>query len=584
MKKLFAILVVAAMALSLLPMTMSAATADLVKESVEGTAVIDGEKDDAYANALTLELIHKGKSNGDGSKMDAAAGIAYILNDAEYVYVYADIFDTELDNTSTNNYEQDSLEVFWMVDNSKTQIRYHYDGVVDNDSGTAPVEGTDYAAKITDTGYVIELKLPITDVKNNSIEMCLQINACTAGSRDCTIYIEGNPDGDDAWQRSNRQSDYDCWWTLALAGDHEDNRVDPVEEPIELTVKNYQKMYEVSVYAQIYSQGRVDWSEWRAMGTGMSAKLGDTITPEGWQGMMSYAIFQDTVTDADGNEQDVDAVKTSNFTVDPIWAIQIGDDNFLAPSLEGKEVGDTGDSGRYQFTYTDITIKATGYNDVVVPGATITPKWLIKQESGYTSGAATTIDLVAPVKEQLGLTTEQFIKEYIPAVTDVLTSITFDTFELLSLDDVKAFEETLVALEQEFIDTELKDDTDKVVAALEAASAEGATAEDIAAALSDATKATNHAKKLCENNGYNGIAAQYCESLTAVVEQIQALADAAAPADEPVEDVQTDEPATSTTTPTTSEGGNTGLVVGIIVVVVVIVVAAVGIVLGKKKK
>lgn len=583
MRKLFAILVVAVMALSLLPMTMSAATADIVHQSVEGTAVIDGVKDDAYANALVLALEEKGESNNGGPDLTGPAAHAYYINDAEFVYVFVEVYDSELDNTSTNNYERDSVEAFWMVDNAKTQVRYHYDGTVDNDSG----ESVESAAVITDNGYAVEFKMPITDVKDNCIETCVQINAATAGARDCTIYIAGNKAADNAYQRSNRQSDYDVWWTLALAGDHADSRVDPVEEPIELTAKNYQNMYAVSVYAQLYTQGKVDWSEWKSMSTGSSLKLGGSVTPEGWQGMAPHDVFSEAAVDEDGNEVDVDAKKTSNFTVDPVWSMQIGDDNFLAPSLTGKDVGATGDSGRYQFTYTDITIKATGYNDVVVPGATITPKWLIKQENGYTSGAATTIDLVIPAKEQLGLTTEQLVKEYIPAVTDVLTTITFDKFELLTLDDVKAFEETLVELEQAFIDTELADDTAKVNAALEAAKAEGATADDIAKALSDATKAVNHAKKLCENNNYSGIALEHCEkTLGDAVAEIQALADAAAtPAEDeaPAEDAKDEKPAAADT-PAEEKSGNTGMVVGIIVVVAVIVVAAVGIVLGKKKK
>ena len=242
MKKLIGILAVCiAMCLCMTAVSF-AATADIVHQSVEGTAVIDGTKDDAYANALTLPFIQKGESNGGGEVFDAPQGTAYIINDAEWVYVYFEVYDSALDNTSANNYEQDSIEAFWMVDNSKTQIRYHYDGVVDADSGTAPVDGTDYKAVTTDNGYAVELRLPITDVKANQIEMCLQINACTDGKRDCTIYIEGNAAADNAYQRTNRQTDYDVWWTLALAGDHADSRVDPEEKPMELTAKNYESV------------------------------------------------------------------------------------------------------------------------------------------------------------------------------------------------------------------------------------------------------------------------------------------------------------------------------------------------------
>ena len=59
MKKLIGILAVCiAMCLCMTAVSF-AATADIVHQSVEGTAVIDGTKDDAYANALTLPFIQK---------------------------------------------------------------------------------------------------------------------------------------------------------------------------------------------------------------------------------------------------------------------------------------------------------------------------------------------------------------------------------------------------------------------------------------------------------------------------------------------------------------------------------------------
>ena len=211
-----------------------AATADIVHQSVEGTAVIDGVKDEAYDGALALDFIQKGKNNGAGETLDEPIGTAYIINDAEWVYVYFDVLDSQLDSASANNYEQDSVEAFWMDGNAKNQIRYHVaqdengEYIVDVDSGTAYAS----AVAITDTGYAVELQFPITDVKDNQIEMCLQINACSDGKRDYTCYIEGNADGDDAYQRADRESTYDVWWTLTLAGEHEDTRVEKIDEPL----------------------------------------------------------------------------------------------------------------------------------------------------------------------------------------------------------------------------------------------------------------------------------------------------------------------------------------------------------------
>lgn len=54
MKKFIGILAVCIALCLCMTVVSFAATADIVHQSVEGTAVIDGVKDDAYANALAL--------------------------------------------------------------------------------------------------------------------------------------------------------------------------------------------------------------------------------------------------------------------------------------------------------------------------------------------------------------------------------------------------------------------------------------------------------------------------------------------------------------------------------------------------
>lgn len=71
MKKFIGILAVCIALCLCMTVVSFAATADIVHQSVEGTAVIDGVKDDAYANALALPFIQKGESNGGGEVFDA---------------------------------------------------------------------------------------------------------------------------------------------------------------------------------------------------------------------------------------------------------------------------------------------------------------------------------------------------------------------------------------------------------------------------------------------------------------------------------------------------------------------------------
>lgn len=225
MKKIFNILVVLAMVLSMA--TVANASSELVHTSAWGTAVVDGAKDAAYDNALVLSIDQKG-INAGGDKLDTPVATAYYLNDGTSVYVYVEVVDASLSNDGINTYDQDSVEIFWMSDNSIKQARVHYEGVCDG------AELTAYTAVVTDNGYVVEAQYPVTDVIDGAIDTCIQINCCTDGKRDYTAYITGNSDAENAWQRSNRESEYDCWWVLTLATEpvvEEPTAEEPKEEP-----------------------------------------------------------------------------------------------------------------------------------------------------------------------------------------------------------------------------------------------------------------------------------------------------------------------------------------------------------------
>lgn len=567
MKRLLAILVVATMLVSIIAMTpvLNAATADTVIQSAEGTAVIDGVKDDAYANAVELVFDQCGSSNGGGAVLDAPAAHGYVINDAEWVYVFYDVHDTDLDNTSANSYEQDSIELFYMDNNTKVQWRIHYD--TDNaDADMTKVPADQYAVVVGDNGYTVEAKIPITDVLNNQIEMLMQIDWCSGGKRDATVYITGHPEGDDGWQRDNRQTDYDVWWTLQLVGEFEDTRVDPVPEAQELTVKNYQDIMSRKFDTQLFVQDQVSWG-WLGLGVGPSVNFGDADVALEWTG-----LFQPVAADA------LNADNTNNFTSAPKFAIQVADSAMV-----------DGEKEEYAGSYSDITIKATGYDDVVIPGEEYSKKLTAKEESWGMGGNSWEIDLGTPVRDQLGISIEEFSTTYLPALTDVTLTLSFTEYNLNTKDVVDEFVAGLEALEQAFVDENLAEYTTKINEAKAAADAAGDDAEALASALSDAQKALNRATKEVENAGYaaDGIAATYVnDTLGAIVAEIQAKVDAAAPAEAPVEDEapEANEPAAPSSSNTSDGGSNTGVIVGIVVAVVVVVAAVVGIVLGKKKK
>ncbi len=197
----------------------------IVNASVEGAAVIDGVKDSAYASAVALEFAQKGSTNGGSEVLDDPVGRAYIVNDSEYVYVWFEVYDRSLDRSSGNSYEQDSVVFYWMDDNHSYQIRVRYDGMITADYGLDYADkGAEFVAVVTGNGYAVEGRIPITDVKDNMIDMCLQINACSNGNRNYTCFILGNDDGDNAYMRTSRSSEHNVWWVLKLAGEFEDTR------------------------------------------------------------------------------------------------------------------------------------------------------------------------------------------------------------------------------------------------------------------------------------------------------------------------------------------------------------------------
>lgn len=567
MKKLISIIAVAIAICMCMTVVSFAKTADLVHTSVEGTAVIDGEKDDAYANALALDFVQKGESNGSGETLDAPIGTAYIINDASYVYVYVDVLDTTIDNTSGNVYEQDSVEGFWMVDNAKAQCRFHYDGTVDDDSGAHD----EFAAKMTDTGYAIEYRFPITDVLNNQIEMCIQINYASEGKREYTCFIANNAEGDNAWQRSNRQSEFDCWWTLTLAGDHADSRVDPEPEAMELTAKNFDEVRNAKLSASIHTQNNVSWDDWKVWTT-ESYNIGLTETVE-----IDWTSF---------DKSEFTAEKTKDWTVLPQFSLDLNDAaGYLKMPADAVE-GDKGDNADFAYTYTDIVISAEGYEDVIIPGATVSKNWEIYIPSwGGTAGNGDGIDLATGIKNATGWTVEEVVN-FMAAITEIKTTITFDSLNLVNAEVISAFEEQLNA-EDEAKVAELQQYVDRVEAAKATIADEAADLEAKKAALDDARKAANRSVK--DAGTYtkalevaNGLVSQV-EELTKTVEELEAAA--AAVPETPAEDEnKAEENKPADTTPKDEKSSNTGLIVGIVIAVVVIAVIAVVAVMGKKKK
>ncbi|GHV87855.1 hypothetical protein AGMMS50267_02150 [Spirochaetia bacterium] len=119
-----------------------------------------------------------------------ASGTAKVLWDEQNLYVLVEVRGAELNKTSRNAHEQDSVEVFVDENNSKTtwfengdgQYRVNFDNEATFNQTTI-AEGFTSAATVSEKSYTVEMKIPfktITPKNNTRIGFDVQINGASA--------------------------------------------------------------------------------------------------------------------------------------------------------------------------------------------------------------------------------------------------------------------------------------------------------------------------------------------------------------------------------------------------------------------
>ncbi|WP_162848510.1 endo-1,4-beta-xylanase [Paenibacillus nanensis] len=152
-----------------------------------GTPVIDGTIDGIWSQTASIPI------NRYQMAWQGANGTAKALWDNDYLYVLFEVSNAELDKTSANPWEQDSVEVFLDQNNGKTTSYQEDDGQYrvnyDNETSFNPAsiaEGFVSAAKVSGTNYTVELKIPLNDVtpaKGTKLGFDVQINDGKNGAR-----------------------------------------------------------------------------------------------------------------------------------------------------------------------------------------------------------------------------------------------------------------------------------------------------------------------------------------------------------------------------------------------------------------
>jgi endo-1,4-beta-xylanase len=172
-----------------------------------GTATLDGDMDEAYkaTDPIKTEVVSMGKTE--------AYVEAWLLWDADFLYVFASAKDPVLKALNSNPWEQDSVEFFIDQTNSKAksyksgcaQVRVNFKNAVSGSSGVSAKKFKS-VAKVVDGGYDVEIAIPLDKApgaEGNLVGFDLQLND-DSGSGHRTGIIAWNDSSNTAYQNPSK--------------------------------------------------------------------------------------------------------------------------------------------------------------------------------------------------------------------------------------------------------------------------------------------------------------------------------------------------------------------------------------------
>jgi len=152
-----------------------------------GTPAIDGTVDAIWSGAPEMPI------NRYQLAWQGATGEAKALWDDHNLYVLIQVSDAQLDKTSPNAWEQDSVEIFMDENNAKTSYYQDDDGQYrinfDNETSFSPpsiADGFESATFVDGTNYTVEAKIPlraIAPANGSKVGFDAQINDGKDGAR-----------------------------------------------------------------------------------------------------------------------------------------------------------------------------------------------------------------------------------------------------------------------------------------------------------------------------------------------------------------------------------------------------------------
>ena len=178
MKKLFSIILIACLAMAVMAVAPVSAAND---EVLYGTPVLDGKVDDIYKSSLTIEYTNdQSKNAATGSPWNTASAKFYALYDASYVYLVADVTDDDVVSAADsfvyengNPYGNDVVEFRLDFNGGDAMFKIGVDAfgkrAYTGQPDLCDIETVEYVCTQSDTGYVIEVKVPYDTNDRNDV-------------------------------------------------------------------------------------------------------------------------------------------------------------------------------------------------------------------------------------------------------------------------------------------------------------------------------------------------------------------------------------------------------------------------------
>ncbi|MCI8524643.1 MAG: hypothetical protein HFF17_01715 [Oscillospiraceae bacterium] len=192
---------------------------------IYGRPALGGQTLDAGWAKCSELLINQHATKED----NATNGKAKLMWDEENLFLLVTVEDADLDKSSAQNHEQDSVEVFVDQTNAKSNslsgnlhhYRARFDSYKSYGTNTGDGSGFEVYAKTVSGGYQIEMKIPFDDnvqpEAGGKIGLELQINDATGGRR--IDEVKWHSKDTNSWQNGS------IWGTAELAAKQADSPI-----------------------------------------------------------------------------------------------------------------------------------------------------------------------------------------------------------------------------------------------------------------------------------------------------------------------------------------------------------------------